>query len=108
MTDSDDDIRVANIQLGVVTCSHTAISNEDWHRSSMFYTCITYERKNYKLMIDEVSCANIITNTAFEKMGLKVEPHLNPYNVNWVDKNAQSITQCCQVPIHMSSYEDRV
>ena len=38
--------------------------------------------------------------------GLKVEPHLHSYNVNWVNKTAQSITQ--QVPIHMSSYEDHV
>jgi len=28
--------------------------------------------------------------------------------VNWVNKNAQPITQHCQVPIHMSSYENRV
>ena len=46
--------------------------------------------------------------TALEKMGLKVEPHPHPYNVNWIDKTAQPITQYCQVPIHMSSYEDRV
>ena len=41
-------------------------------------------------------------------MGLNAEPHSHPYNVNWVDKTAQSITQRCQVPIHMSSYEDHV
>ena len=51
---------------------------------------------------------NIITKTALEKMGLKAEPHPHPYNVNWVDKTAQSITQRCQVHIHVSSYEDRV
>ena len=28
--------------------------------------------------------------------------------MNWVDKTAQTITQRCQVLIHMSSYEDRV
>jgi len=26
--------------------------------------------------------------------------------VNWVDKIAQSITQHCQIPIHMPSYMD--
>jgi len=41
-------------------------------------------------------------------MGLKAEPHPHTYNVNWVDKTAQSITQCCQVPIHMFSYEDNI
>jgi len=33
-------------------------------------------------MIDRDSCANIIAKTALEKMGLKVEPHPYPYNVN--------------------------
>jgi len=28
--------------------------------------------------------------------------------VNWVDKTAQPITQCCQVLIHISRYENRV
>jgi len=28
--------------------------------------------------------------------------------MNWVDKTAQSITQRCQVSIHMYSYKDRV
>ena len=42
-TNSDDDVRVANLQLGVIRCPHTAIVNEDWHRSSVFYTYITHE-----------------------------------------------------------------
>jgi len=28
-TDSDDDVRVASIQLCVIRCSHTAVGNED-------------------------------------------------------------------------------
>ena len=101
-------LRVASIQLGAVRCSHRAVSNANWCRSSVFYIYITHEGKNYKLMIDEGSCAKIITKTALEKMGLKVEPHPYPYNVNRVDKTAQSSNQHCQVPIYMSSYEDHV
>jgi len=41
-------------------------------------------------------------------MGLKAEPLPHSYNMNWVDKTTQSITQYCQVPIHMSSYPNRV
>jgi len=59
-------------------------------------------------MIDEGSCANINAKRTPKKMGFKIKPHPYPYNVNWVDKTAQSITQRCQVPIYMSSYEDRV
>ena len=72
------------------------------------FTPILHEGKNYKLMIAGGSCANIIAKITLEKMGLKVESHLYTYNVSWVDKTAQFITQCCQVPIFMSSYEDRV
>ena len=85
-TNSNDDIKVANIQLGIIRCSHTAVSNKNWRRSSMFYTYITHE-ENYKLMIDRGTCANIIAKTALEQMGLKIEPHPHPYNVNWADKS---------------------
>jgi len=54
VTDSDDDVRVASIQLGVIRCPHTAVGNEDLRRSSVFYTYIAHERKNYKLMIYEI------------------------------------------------------
>ena len=61
----------------------------------MFYTYIIHEGKNYKLMIDGGSCENIIAKTSLEKMCIKAEPHPHSYNVNWVDKTAQSITQHC-------------
>jgi len=59
-------------------------------------------------MIDGGNCANIIAKIAFERMSFKAEPHPHSYNVNWVEKTAQSIIQLCQVHIHMSSYDDRV
>ena len=46
----DDDVRVASIQLGVIRCPHTPVGNEDWRRSSVFYTYIAHEGKNYKLI----------------------------------------------------------
>jgi len=107
VTDSDD-VRVFSIQLSVIRCSHTAVRDEDWRRSSVFHTYITHEGKNYKLMIDEGSCANIIVKTTLEKMSFKAEPHSHSHHVNWVDKTPQSITQRCQVPIRMSNCEDHV
>jgi len=74
----------------------------------VFYAYIAHEGKNYKLIIDEGSCPNIIAKTTLEKMSLKVGPHPRSYNTNWIDKTAQSFTQRSHVPIHMSSYEDRV
>ena len=37
VTDSDD-VRVFSIQLSVIRCSHTAVRDEDWRRSSVFHT----------------------------------------------------------------------
>ena len=59
-------------------------------------------------MIDGGSCANSIAKIAFEKMGLKAEPHPHLHNVNWVDKTAWFITQRCEDPIHIYSCEDHV
>jgi len=55
-------------------------------------------------MIDGGNCANIVAKTALKNNGLKVELHPHPYNMNWIDKVIQSITQHCQFPIHMSNY----
>ena len=68
-TDSDDDVRVSSIQLGVFRCSHTTTRDQGWRRSCVFHTYFTHEENNYKL-IDRGSCANIIAKTALEKMGL--------------------------------------
>ena len=76
-TDSENDVRVSSIQLGVVRCSHTTVRHEDWRRSSVFHTYITHE-KNYKLMTDRGSYANIIAKTALEKMVSRLN-HISTY-----------------------------
>jgi len=35
-TDSEDDLRVSSIQLGVSRCPYTTVGNEDWRKSSVF------------------------------------------------------------------------
>ena len=77
--------------MGIVKCSHTTVRDEDGRKSSVFHTYIAHEGKNYKL-IDVGSCVNIIVKTTLEKMGLKAELHPHTYNVNLVNKSAQSIT----------------
>lgn len=46
------------------------------------------------MMINGNSCASIISKPVVEKMGLKTEPYLQPYNATWMNKTIQSITQC--------------
>ena len=43
VTDSDDDVSVASIQLGVIRCPHTTVDKEDWRKSSVFYIYIAHE-----------------------------------------------------------------
>jgi len=74
--DSDDDVKVSSIQLGVVRCSHTTVKDEDWRRFSVFHTYITHEGKNYKLMIDDGSCANIMPRQLLRRV-LKLN-HIPP------------------------------
>ena len=44
-TDSDDDVRICSIQLGVVRCSHIVVRDEGQRRSSVFHIYITHEGK---------------------------------------------------------------
>jgi len=61
---------------------------------------------SYKVMTDGGSCMNIITKSAVDRMNLKGEPPSQLYNVIWVDKTTQSITQRCLVSIQFLSYHD--
>jgi len=40
-SDTDVDIRISSIQLSVIRCLHTTSRDEDWRKSSTFYTCHT-------------------------------------------------------------------
>ena len=73
-SDTDKDVRVSRIQLSVIRCLHATPRDEDWRRSSVFYTYVAHEGKSYKLMIDGESCVNIISMTTVEKMVSKLNP----------------------------------
>jgi len=68
---------VCNVQLNVIRCLLIAPKDENWRKSSVFYTYITHKDKSYKVMIDGGSCVNIITKLAVKRMNLKVEAHHN-------------------------------
>jgi len=73
--DTDEDVRDSSTQLGVIRCLHTVVRDENWGTFSVFHTYVLHEGKNYKLIIDGGSCANIIVKKTLEKMGLKAKPH---------------------------------
>lgn len=43
------------------------------------------------MVIDGDSCTNIVTEDATNKLGLKTEPHLNPYKVEWVNNTSLKV-----------------
>jgi len=107
-TDAEEDLKEPGTNVNVITCLHATSREDDWRRSSVFHTYFAHKGKNYKVIIDRGSCVNIMPTTAIEKMGLKAEPHPQPYNITWVDKNFHSIAQCCCVSIQFSSYHARI
>lgn len=46
-------------------------------------------------MSDEGSCDNMVAKSTLGKMKLKTKPHLQLYNVIWVDKDAHLVTFRC-------------
>ena len=97
---------VSSIQFSVVRCLHVACRDENWRKSSMFYTCRTWGRE---VQVDDYrGCVNIIYKTVVEKIGLKAESYPQPYNGTCINKTSQSITQHRRVPIQRSSYLDRL
>ena len=73
-SDTDEEVRLFNMRASIVRCLHIASRDEDWRRTSVFYTYVVHEGKKYK-MIDGGNCVNIIAKTAIDKMDLKVEPY---------------------------------
>ncbi|KAK8951705.1 hypothetical protein KSP39_PZI004648 [Platanthera zijinensis] len=91
------------LELGVIRrLLHTPRAEEDWRRTSIFYTYFQSAGGPCKLAIDSGSCVNIVAKKAYRR----APPH--PYRVHWVDKSAIQVTQRCLVPVRLASVEDKV
>ena len=45
---TDENVRLSNVRVSVVTCLHTAGRDEDWRRFSVFYTYVVHKRKTIR------------------------------------------------------------
>ncbi|KAK8951621.1 hypothetical protein KSP39_PZI004098 [Platanthera zijinensis] len=98
-----------SLEVGVVRrLLHTPRVDEDWRRTTLFYTYFPSAGGPCKLAIDSGSCVNIVAQKGLERMQVKAEPHPHPYRVTWVDKTAIQVTQRCLVPITIASFQDQV
>ncbi|KAK8954475.1 hypothetical protein KSP39_PZI002180 [Platanthera zijinensis] len=97
------------LEMGVVRrLLHTPRTDEDWRRTTIFYTYFPSAGGPCKLAIDSGSCVNIVAQRGLKRMQVKAEPHPHPYRVIWVDKTAIQVTQRCLIPIRLATFEDNV
>ncbi len=83
-------------------------TEQDWRRTSIFYTFLKINDKTCKILFDSGSCINAIASGVVSRLGLKSTPHPNPYKVAWVDKTSISVSERCLVPIQFLSYKDEI
>ena len=65
-SDIDEEVRLSNMRVSVIKCLHTTCRDEDWRRSSVFYTYVVHKAKNYKVIIGG-NCVNIIARQPLTK-----------------------------------------
>ena len=51
---------------------------------------------------------NVVSKDAIKLLNLKVEPHLNPFKVAWVNDHTLSVAQRCLVSIQMGDYKHEI
>ena len=51
---------------------------------------------------------NVVSKDVVKLLNLKVEPHLNPFRLAWVNDHTLSVSQRCLVSIQMRDYKDEI
>jgi len=60
---------------------------KDEQRESIFRTRCTVKDKVCSLIIDGRSCANVVSLSMIEKLGLQATSHPHPYNIQWLNQS---------------------
>lgn len=82
---------------------------EEWLISNIFQTGCTSYGRVFNVIIDSGSCTNVVSEEMVSKLGLKTEPHPNPYKIQWFKNgNGVSVSKRCLVSLSIGkSYEDQ-
>ncbi|KAF7135555.1 hypothetical protein RHSIM_Rhsim08G0252200 [Rhododendron simsii] len=83
---------------------------DSWQRSNVFQSTCTIGEKVCRFVIDSGSCENVVSQEAVQKLGLKTEPHPNPYKLAWLKRgNEIKVSERCLVSFSVGSkYKDQV
>ncbi|XP_058202674.1 uncharacterized protein LOC131317120 [Rhododendron vialii] len=82
-----------------------------WLRSNVFQSTCTIGEKVCRFVIDSGSCENVVSEEAVQKLGLKTEPHPNPYKLAWLKRGNElvKVSKRCLVSFSVgSTYKDQV
>jgi len=60
---------------------------KDEQRENIFHTRCTVQGKACSLIIDGGSCANVVSLSMIEKLGLQIMTHPHPYNIQWLNES---------------------
>ncbi|KAG7572474.1 Zinc finger CCHC-type superfamily [Arabidopsis suecica] len=84
-------------------------SEEQKQRENLFHTRCHVQGKVCSLIIDGGSCTNVASESMVKKLGLKVEKHPRPYNLQWLnDSGEMRVKKQVLVPLSIGKYEDEI
>nr|GEX69907.1 reverse transcriptase domain-containing protein [Tanacetum cinerariifolium] len=63
-----------------------SVDDNLWLRNNIFITKCTFKRKICDMIINGGNCENVVSTYMVEKLGMKIEDHLEPYQLNWLKK----------------------
>ncbi|GJR59015.1 reverse transcriptase domain-containing protein [Tanacetum coccineum] len=61
-----------------------SVDDNSWLHNNFFRTKCTSKGKIYDMIIDGGSCENVVSTYMVEKLGMKTEDHLEPYQLTWL------------------------
>jgi len=60
------------------------------------------------IIIDNENCINTISSNIIDHLGLKIVPHLKPYNVSWVNNNSIVVNEKCLFHMKLLDYHEEI
>jgi len=81
---------------------YTPTQADESQRKRIFEGMCSVTNRVCKLVIDNCSCENLVSQSLVEHLKLKTQPHPAPYNIGWIKKGpSMKITQQCYLPLSL-------
>jgi len=79
-------------------------------RENIFHSRCTVQEKICSIIIDGGSCANVVSVSMIEKLGLPTSNHPHPYDVQWLNRQkGLRVTSRCLISFSIGkSYQDKL